>query len=902
MESSGPSQSEKDFKAPKSAAEAATDAAMGQMQQETFNDKPEETPTDQRRGTTAAENRRNDLNKAKKLFRAARNFFGGRRNESQFDNHGDSGASETRGEAAIMGGTTTLTEQAQEQAQFRQDTPATNEATVVDPDQARADQQRRFAETEAAAAARATEAQAARLPDPEPTPPLPGATRGRDAVAGDGGQMLDDIAAAGVDMPGGRQTDADPQRTAGTDGDTPVGRNLPGGPMHNLETHAGEQAVRLDELAQPGEAPAGTDAIPLGPPAENATQTPPDAEGVQALAIPDRPLPPGVVEGEFRELTAAAQTAIDTRPETDLARTAGPLAIPEQRGLVPDGAMERPGPNTYTILDQDQLPPGPEQQALPADQAETPQDDHDLLRSQFPGAEVDDPDNGNRAPEGDDAPPNAETPLDPNTNPDGEGPATPEDPNAREREDAEIARLTQELGLKRDEYIKAREITRSFWRNLVGNIVAFGTAEIKSPAAYREAKRTEYEAARNALIKLQAETEAKRKGLSVPDMPAPLAEGATDDEREAHAASVTKAEEDKKKYDQEILSTAINLITAEKYELAKEDFENMNRSNAVARALERLAKNPTVRLAVAGGLLASTATGFLPGVAAFGAAQAGLSVVGMKGALDFGAEQWAGKFGDERKNLSTEQLMKMDQDERDRRDAALLEMGIKRNQNPEQAKNGVITNAEQKNDAMSQERIQVAVQKMRERGEISGNTPQERAASVLNAILKEGNLNGAIDSKIDKNRRWNAVRWVAALGGAAAFSGLEMPGASATEVQPDAVTSVPETPTPTIETTSVTPWEHASGHGYSWTGWQEGQIRDFLKMSPDFQGEADVQNWINTHPTEYAHAKNAIIEAMQQANPGVDVAGEGVLGQEYKVPTNLKTVIEQAIRSGSNVS
>lgn len=503
--------------------------------------------------------------------------------------------------------------------------------------------------------------------------------------------------------------------------------------------------------------------------------------------------------------------------------------------------------------------------------------------------------------------PDSSAPDTAKTPPSADQPPNPDAPEAdqkidltKQKEDAEILRLQQDLAVKRDAYIKARAVTRSFWRNLVGNIVAFGSAEVSSPMAHREAMRLDYESARNALVKLQAETAVKRQGLTVPDLPAALAAGASDDEKTAHAEQTAQATADREKYDQEVLAQAINLISLEKSALAQRDFENMNQSGAIRQALERLAKNPIVRMAVTGGLLASTATGFLPGIAAFGAAQAGLSVVGMKGALDFGAEQYAARLGDERKNLTTEQLMQMDQAERDRRDAALLEMGIKRGH--------ASTEAESKLYAITQEEAKVAVEKVMAQGKIEGNTPEERSASVLAALLKEGNLNGAIDSKIDRNRRWNAARWMIALAGTAVMSGwINTSGISSGEVPatPEvqaAPVEVSVAPQPTIETSTIVPWEHASGHGYSWTGWQEGQIREYLKMAPNFQGEADVQNWISSHPAEYAQARNALTEAMQKVNPGVDFASQGVVGQGYKMPTNLRGIIGQAIRLGTNVS
>ncbi len=117
----------------------------------------------------------------------------------------------------------------------------------------------------------------------------------------------------------------------------------------------------------------------------------------------------------------------------------------------------------------------------------------------------------------------------------------------------------------------------------------------------------------------------------------------------------------------------------------------------------------------------------------------------------------------------------------------------------------------------------------------------------------------------------------------------------------EAVTVEEFTPTPAVETsTPFTPWENASGDGYSWQGWQEGELRKQLQFAANLQGEADVQNWITTHPTEYAHAKAAITDAMTQANPGIDVSGQGVLGQEYRIPNDLKSVISNAIRSGTN--
>lgn len=443
-----------------------------------------------------------------------------------------------------------------------------------------------------------------------------------------------------------------------------------------------------------------------------------------------------------------------------------------------------------------------------------------------------------------------------------------------EKRKADIAEAKKYMAETAKRYIQRRQTTRNFWKTLLLSWTS-GNKDF-TPQGERETAREEYHKARDKYIELQA-TEDVRSEF-------PDTSGLTPEDQ-----AKARAEYDDKLGQKEAVLLSEEILRFSSNETA------LNVPPKLLRVLSKLGRNPLVRVGIAAGFWGSTVTGFLPGMVGFGAAQAATGYIGLKGSMDLAAEQYAARFGAEKKDINETKIGGMKLEERTQREAALYEARVKNSQ----TEVGATEENIRKVDAQA---IREAVQRFISENKITGDTPEARAKCLTELLQKEKTIaiysrDVAIDKKIDTNRRRNALRGFVAAGAVGAVVAVET---GIAQNAADYVTNWWNGSTPTVEavtpptpdvagtplgpeypTNTVNPFKDLSPDGGmpSWSGWADGEIGKTIQelvqtqdpMSADafnMRQPEVLQSWIQDHPQEFAQAKQALLDEMKRLNPG----------------------------------
>lgn len=322
-------------------------------------------------------------------------------------------------------------------------------------------------------------------------------------------------------------------------------------------------------------------------------------------------------------------------------------------------------------------------------------------------------------------------------------PGGPERTSGPKPESPELSNLRTELGEAREEYILAKRTSRSFWRNLAGNIRSLFWDRSDNPAHRLQTTRERYERLRN-IVAAQSATEAVERP-----------ETTENDSQEA--------------YRNEVAVQAIAALTQEMRAFSEQEFA-VNAESRWHRVYSRIYRNPWVRAAIGLGLNlgigVSAGMGLFPVTGALIAGRWAFGTAGLEGALHGAQDIYSSRRGARSSrglDLEGGRVLGTTYEDIANRMAAHYEDRIRKHQTDySNLERGLIGEYYQRLGEMIHGNLMV-----------SRENPNTATADILMDVLNRQNrIEQYQTGSVEWNRRWAARRWLAAGVGSALLTGV----------------------------------------------------------------------------------------------------------------------------------